>query len=365
MVALSFVSCSRSKTAGSSNVSITVTDVAGREVTIKLPVKKASINWTGSGGAFMTMSALLGTDVADYISSWDNGLQQNRFDMYDHYRSKVPGLEHIPVVGSVDDFNIESVIALQPDVVIWTLGARAEAQVVAEGALAAAGIPLVYIDHHEETIENHRLSTRLMGRIFEKEARAEEIVKFFTDNLNLINSRLGNLGARPVVYMEVTSTGPSSYGNTYSNNYMWGAMVVKAGGTNMADGIVKNAQAVEAELVLSKNPDYIILTGSYWPASPTSLRMGYLSNEAETQGLLQNYLDRPGWKELAAVKNRRVFAIHHALGREVYDVAAVAFLAKTIHPELFTDINPEAMLKEYYDRFLPYDLHGVWMTRLK
>ncbi len=93
--------------------------------------------------------------------------------------------------------------------------------------------------------------------------------------------------------------------------------------------------------------------------------MGYLSEPEETQKLLKAFTGRPGWSELDAVKNKRVFAIHHGLGREVYDVAAVAFLAKTLHPDLFEDVDPMAMLEEYYHRFLPYDLYGVWMTQLQ
>jgi iron complex transport system substrate-binding protein len=93
--------------------------------------------------------------------------------------------------------------------------------------------------------------------------------------------------------------------------------------------------------------------------------MGYLSDEAETQRLLNAYFDRPGWRQLKAYQNGWVYAIHHGLGREVYDVAAVAFLAKSIHPDLFQDIDPMAMLKEYYDRFLPYNLYGVWMTKVQ
>jgi iron complex transport system substrate-binding protein len=346
---------------------ITVSDVAGRDVVIKLPVKKVNVNWSGSGGAFMTMSALLGADVADYLASWDDGLVKNRFDMYEQYRSKIPALAKIPVVGGVDtnDFNIEKLIASKPDVVIWTLSVREQAASVVEPALKQAGIPIVYIDHHAETIANHSRSTRILGQIFEKEERAEAIVKFYTDNINMIESRVASAKTKPVVYMEVTSTGPGNYGNTYSDNFMWGTMIVKAGGANMAEGIVKNAAPVEAELVLSKNPDIIILNGSYWPATPSSLRMGYLSNEDETQRLLSSYFDRPGWRRLKAYQNGRVYAIHHGLGREVYDVAAVAFLAKSIHPDLFQDIDPMAMLKEYYDRFLPYDLYGVWMTKAR
>jgi iron complex transport system substrate-binding protein len=346
---------------------VTVTDLAGRQVTLKLPVKKVSVNWSGSGGAFMTMSALLGTEAADYLSSWDGGLQNFRFDMWEEYRSKIPALSNVPVISGVEynDFNLEKLVQLKPDVVIWTLGVREQAKEIAEPAFAAAGIPIVYVDYHAETIENHTKTARLLGQIFGKEQRAEELIKFYVDNMNMINERLANKKNTPVVYMEVTMTGPSSYGNTYANNYMWGAMVVKAGGTNMADGIVINAKAVNAELILAKNPEYIILTGSYWPNSPESVRMGYLSNEAETQQLIRGYLNRPGWTQLDAIKNGRLFAIHHGLGREIYDVAAVAFLAKCIHPDLFTDVDPMAMLQEYYDKFLPYDLYGVWMTHLE
>jgi iron complex transport system substrate-binding protein len=346
---------------------VTVTDLAGRDVVIKTPVKKVNINWSGSGGAFMSMSALLGKDTADYISSWDGGLQNYRFDMWEHYRAAIPALESIPIVGGVDsnNFNLETLINLKPDVVIWTLGVRDQAMEIVEPALAKAGIPIVYIDHHAETIENHSRTTRLLGKIFGKEQRAEEMIDFYIKNITLIENRLANAPEKPVVYMEVTSTGPDKYGNTYSNNYMWGAMVVKAGGTNMADGIVKNASPIEAELVIAKNPEYIIFTGSYWPNSPSSIRMGYLSNEADTQRLLRNYFNRPGWNTLDAFKNNRVFAIHHGLGREIYDVAAVAFFAKCLHPDLFADIDPMGMLQEYYRRFLPYDISGVWMTQLQ
>jgi iron complex transport system substrate-binding protein len=371
VLALSAVFPSGKKQADSSTSgngeTITVTDLAGRNVVIKMPVKKVSINWTGSGGAFMSMSALLEKDAAGYISSWDGGLQKYRFDMWEQYRGVIPALENIPIVGGVEynDFNLEMLINLKPDLVIWTLGVRQQAMETVDPALAKAGIPLIYIDHHAETIENHSRTTRLLGKIFGKEERAEEMIDFYVKNMNLIGNRLGNATEKPVVYMEVAMSGPDGYGNTYANNFMWGAMIVKAGGINMADGIVSNAAPVEPELVISKNPEYIIFTGSYWPNAPASIRMGYLSSEEETRRLIGNYLKRPGWASLDAVKNNRVFAIHHGLGREVYDVAAIAFLAKCIHPDLFADIDPMAMLKDYYDRFLPYGISGVWMTKIE
>jgi iron complex transport system substrate-binding protein len=173
--------------------------------------------------------------------------------------------------------------------------------------------------------------------------------------MNMISERLAKTNTKPLAYAEVTMPGPDAYGNTYGN-VMWGAMIKNSGGTNLGEGIVANWAPVSAELVISKNPDVIILTGSYWPANPASVRMGYLSNEADTQRQIRAYLDRPGWPQLNAVKNKRLFAIYHGLGREIYDVASLAFFAKCIHPDLFADVDPMAMLREYYNRFLPYDL---------
>jgi iron complex transport system substrate-binding protein len=202
-----------------------------------------------------------------------------------------------------------------------------------------------------------------LGQLFGKETRAEQILKFYIDNMNMINERLAKTNTKPLVYVELGS-GYGVYGNTYGGT-MWGAMIKNTGGNNMVEGIIASYAPVNAELVLSKNPDVIILAGSYWPKQPDSVRMGYLSNEADTQRQIRAYLNRPGWTQLNAVKNNRVFSIYHGLARDLYDVAAVAFLAKCIHPELFADVDPMGMLQEYYDRFLPYDLYGVWMTHLE
>ena len=53
-----------------------------------------------------------------------------------------------------------------------------------------------------------------------------------------------------------------------------------------------------------------------------------------------------------------------ALPREVYDAAVFEYLAKTFYPEEFKDVDPEATLKEFYDKFLPYSYGGIWFMHL-
>ncbi|SNS93917.1 hypothetical protein SAMN05446037_102855 [Anaerovirgula multivorans] len=138
---------------------IVVTDLAGREVMLQGTIQKTVVNWSGAGGAFMTMSALLGEDVADYIVGWGNSLPQHRYDMYEQYLKTIPSLADIVDIGNVenDDFNTEKVIQLNTDVVILTLQVKEQAEKSVLPALEAAGIPVVFIDHHAQTLENHRV----------------------------------------------------------------------------------------------------------------------------------------------------------------------------------------------------------------
>lgn len=351
---------------GYKSETVEVTDLAGRVIELELPVKTAVINWSGSGGAFMTMSALLGEDVADHIVGWGNSLQVNRNDMYQAYVSKVPDLANIPNVGSVDtdDFNIEKVIQLNPDVCIFALVTKTAAEASVQGKLAEAGIPVVYIDYHAETVENHEKSTLLLGQIFGEEVRAQEITDYCLDKRKVVEERVAKITSeKSDVYVECGSTGVGEYGNTYPSTTMWGSMVTIAGGNNIAEGSISKATPISPEYLLSKNADVIFLTGSYWPKTESSLRMGYESNETTLQKQLTEYTQRTGWSELNAVKDKKVFAIHHGLAREIYDFAAFEFIAKSLYPDEFKDIDPYADLQEYYEKFLPYDLTGVWMTQ--
>lgn len=349
----------------------TVTDVAGRKVEVQLPVKKAVIAWSGSGGPFMTMSALLGKDVHKHIAGWDNGLAQYRKDMYDAYVKSVPELAKLPVVGSpdTDDYNVEKVIGLAPDVAIFPLGLKKSVEGGVGKKLEAAGIPVLYTDYHAETVENHRNTTLLLGQLFKKEARAKQLADLYTSKRKDVEARVAKAKAAgrqvPKVYMEVGSKGPGGFGNTYSSNFMWGGMATIAGGNMVTGSVIVNAAPVDPEFLLKSNPDVIVLTGSYWPKTPESLLMGYTATPAVVQKKLGEFAQRPGWSEFNAIKNKRLYAVHHGAGRELYDYVTLMALGKFFYPEDFKDVNPEAELKAYYKNYLPYDVSGVWFYQWK
>lgn len=357
--------CSQ-QTAVKNDEQIQVTDLAGREIKIKAPVNKVVLQWSGSGGGFITMLALEGKNVHQKIAGWDNGLKINRFDMWKAYSKAIPELEKIPDIGNVDQdtFNVEKVIALKPDVLILPLSVQKQAQDIVK-KLEAAGIPTVFIDYHMETVENHTKSIQLLGKILGKEQRAQELVSYHQEEVNKIYSRLQSINKhKPNVYVECGSEGPATYGNSYGN-YMWGALVEKCGGINITKDKIEKFAPINPEFLLKANPDMIIITGAYWPKKADSLRMGFMADQEESQKLLQSFTNRSGWSEINAVKNKQVFSIHHAISREVYDSVVIQYLAKKFYPEEFKDVDPLKSFQEFYKKFLPVELSGVWMMDLQ
>lgn len=347
---------------------IEITDVTGRTVTLKKPAERVVLQWSGAGGPFFTIAALMGKDTPKVIAGMDTSLQDYRADMWKHFTEEMPELTKIPVVGTVGDktFNVEQVIALHPDVIFIPVDLKNQYESDAKQKLDEAGVQTIYIDYHAENLEKHQKSIEAIGKALGKEERAAEISKFYTDHVTKILDRVKTINKpKPTVYLEVGMKGPEELGNSFSGNYSWGALATLCGADVITKDVVKRTAPINPEFVLEKNPDIIMIMGSYWPKNPTSMRLGFEANEAQSQELLKAFTtQREGWSQLKAVKDKQVYSIHHGLPREVYDAAVFESLAKTFYPEEFTDVDPEATLKEFYDRFLPFTYGGIWFMHM-
>lgn len=347
---------------------IEITDVTGRTVTLKKPAERVVLQWSGAGGPFFTISALMGKDTPKVIAGMDTSLQDYRADMWKHFTTEMPELAKIPVVGTIGDktFNAEQVVALNPDVIFIPVDLKDQYESDAKAKMDAAGIQTIYIDYHAEKLESHQKSIEAIGKALGKEERAAEISKFYTDRVTRVLDRVSKINKpKPTVYLEVGMNGPEEFGNSFSGNYSWGALATMAGADVITKDAIKKSSPINPEFVLEKNPDIIMIMGSYWPKKPTSMRLGFEATEASSQELLKAFTtERQGWSELKAVENKQVYSAHHGLPREVFDAAVFEYLAKTFYPEEFEDVDPEATLKEFYDKFLPFSYSGIWFMHM-
>ena len=356
------------KDTAQNNKPIEITDVTGRTVTLKKPAERVVLQWSGAGGPFFTISALMGKDTPKVIAGMDTSLQDYRADMWKHFTTEMPELAKIPVVGTVGDktFNAEQVVALNPDVIFIPVDLKDQYESDAKAKMDAAGIQTIYIDYHAEKLESHQKSIEAIGKALGKEERAAEINKFYTERVTRVLDRVSKINKpKPTVYLEVGMNGPEEFGNSFSSNYSWGALATMAGADVITKDVIKKTSPINPEFILEKNPDIIMIMGSYWPKKPTSMRLGFEATEDSSQALLKAFtIERQGWSELKAVENKQVYSAHHGLPREVFDAAVFEYLAKTFYPEEFEEVDPEATLKEFYDKFLPFSYSGIWFMHM-
>ena len=339
-----------------------VTDLKGRTVTLPTNIERVVVTFN-----LEEYLAVTGEAGVDKLVGWSHKYWKGRRDdAYNAYTKALPALESIPDVGYNGDISIEAIISLQPDVVLASAtGANYNALEPAFDLLHQAGIEIVFFNFHKQTIETHQQSIQLIGKVMGQEERAAELARLYEEQMNLVYDRLKDRPDedRPSVYMEF-SRGPSVIGNSWSEQ-MWGAQIRECGGVNIAAGQEGASVDVPAEQVLAANPDFIIMSGCLQSDDTDNVVMGYGADRELAREHLEAYKSRDGWSSLNAVKNNNMGAIYHDLSRHIFDFAGAQFLAKTLHPDLFADIDPEANLAKFFSDYMPVELDGVWTLLLK
>jgi len=347
--------------AAAASEKISVVDAAGRTVSVAIPVQRVVLMFD-----YEEFIAVGGSHAFDRVVGYSKTVWYDwRRSIWERYAAVIPNLAQLPDVGYTDDstFSAEKVIALRPDVFITP---RWEFTSMQQGAsqIAAAGIPIVVIDYNAQQVPTHVASTLVMGQLLGTDARARQLAALYGAKVADVQARVARATTpRPKVYVELGQGGPSVYGNSYSDD-LWGPLIETSGGINIAKGRV-NDSPLSPEYILASNPDYIFITGSTWPNSPQAVEMGFGVSPALTNARLRAYLARPGWSGLSAVKNGRVYAIHHGIARTLFDYSGMQFFAKAMYPAQFTDIDPEASLRDYFSTWLPVRYDGTWMLQLQ
>lgn len=337
---------------------ITVTDVKGRTVTVPKVPERIVLSFYYEDYLAIVGPGALDKVVALSLSTWKDW-RPNQFAAYE---KALPKLASIPDVGNTEDntFSIEKVIAAKPDLLIlaaWSYDALGEGIKQIE----AAGIPIVTLDYNAQTVEKHVASTLALGKLMGTEDRAETLAKTYEDAMADIKARIEKAGRTDKkVYVELAQKGPAEVGNSYGDS-MWGALIERLGGHNIAKGQIGNWGPLSPEYVLAQKPDLIFLGGSEWLNKPQSVPVGFGADPALTRERMKAYLGRPGWSDLPAVKEGNVFAIYHGGARTLSDYVYAQFIAKQLYSEAFKDVDPAKNIADYYDKWLPIKADGVYV----
>lgn len=127
-----------------------------------------------------------------------------------------------------------------------------------------------------------------------------------------------------------------------------------AGGTNIARDMNGFLQ-VSTEWVLEKNPDKMFI-GTY-----NQDVVGYKATDYTNAAKLRDSaLSDPVISKTNAGKNKQVYIISSKLCGGCRTYLGTLYLAKWLYPERFKDVNPDQVLKEYFEKWLGIPMKGNW-----
>lgn len=238
--------------------------------------------------------------------------------------------------------NVEELLKLKPDVVFYLASDKA-----LEESLHNAGIKGFAFSTsvaNFNTIETYANWIGKFGEIFGDTGRADSIIKHGREVEKLINSKISTLKDEDkpsvLILYNYDTTGMKTSGVNFYGDYWINA----SGGKNVAREL-KGAPTVSMEEVYKWDPEYIFIT-NFSPYLP--------------EDLYNNSIDGYDWSQINAVKNRRVYKFPLGMYRWYPPSSdtplALQWMAKTLHPEMFADMDMNKEVTEYFKKFYGADL---------
>ncbi len=217
--------------------------------------------------------------------------------------------QSIPSVGTISKPDIEALLELKPDLVIGSTHFSEET----EKQLNDLGIPVAVLydgENMDSVYEIIRKAGELTGRKEEGEKLAADTKKRVDDTIAKYQGAEYADFVSPTVYYVV---GYGEYGDyTAGGNTFIGQLLTAAGGANIAQEV--EGWSIDHEKLVEADPEIIVIG----------------------LGQAAGFCAAPGYEELSAVKNGRVYELdtYHLLERQGYQNAdALEQLAQLFHGE--------------------------------
>jgi iron complex transport system substrate-binding protein len=286
-----------------------------------------------------------------------------------------PNNTDIVSVGQMYTPDYEAVLNLNPDVLLTFSSATAEK------ASKLHGVDVIFLGLYYPNVTSPESSKFIQGvlkagYIFDRVPQANEYATWLLNLTQTISNKTSTLtdSQKQTVFLTNYPYTPSSTMTAYATIDTLGQVCILAGGSNIASVLPSylnsSSAKVDAEWLLSQDPDYIFLhTVRYTFSGITYADPAQgldVNDTASIISCLQDWCSQPAYANLKAVQNGHVYIItgdfrNNAMG----GVLGAVYLAATLYPDLFSNLNPEAIQQEYITHFmrLNYDLstEGVFM----
>lgn len=242
-----------------SDYPVTVTDQAGRTVTIESTPEKVV------SGYYISTSLLIALGQEEKLV----GIEA-KADKRNIYKLSAPELIELPNVGTAKEFDLEGCAALEPDLVILPLKLKSAAE-----TLENLGIAVILVNPENQALFTESMD--IIAKVMDCETDADKLAQFTEKQKAYLSDTLANVAdeEKPRVYLG----GNSDFLSTAGSSMYQSDLITLAGGVNVAAEITDTYWAtVSYEQILTWNPEYIIL------ASDASYTVEDVLNDSNLKG---------------------------------------------------------------------------------
>mgnify|MGYP002510281597 CR=1 FL=1 len=293
---------------------ITVTDQAGREVTLDAPAEKIVSCY------YLVTASLLTLGQKDKIV----GIEM-KADSRELYKLAAPEFLELPGVGSGKETNIEAIAALEPDLVLLP-----KKQLEAAETLAGLGIPTAVVE--PETYEAFNGLIELLGVLCGCGDKAAALTAYYDGVVQRVTALTAE-AEKPSVYL----CGEASWLRACAGGMYQRELIEMAGGTCVSAELPGAKWAdISAEQLAAWNPE-VIFSVSYAEYSLDDIR-----NDAALSGL-------------EAVTADRLYTVPSEI--EAWDypqpssILGLLWMAHILHPELVSEEEYVKEAQEFYQTY--------------
>jgi len=268
---------------------LTVADSEGTEITLATaPMRIISL----SPGA---------TEILFAIGAGAQVAAADRFSDYPAETAALPKLEY-------SNPDPEAALANDPELVIMTSRQQEQVQQFRD-----LGMTVLYLDS-AESLDAVYENIQLLGRVTGHAAEAEAVIAEMRTRIDAVVAKVADVEQGPTVFYEITADLYTTSPDTFI-----GSIIALIKGVNIAEGATSPFPQLSAEAVIEANPEVVMLSDAEF------------GENAETVAA------RPGWSDVSAVVNGRIYPIDPDLmdrpGPRLAD--AVEVLAAALYPERF------------------------------
>lgn len=294
IISAAFSACSPSAVAVSAEIS--VIDGLEKQITLDQPAEN-----------IITLSPPI-TEMLYAVGAGEQVVARDSFSDYPEAALSLPDIG-----GGFAEYDLETIISLEPDLVI--AGGINTTELVQ--SLEDLGLTVYYLANPSD-LEGTFASIEALGVLSGHEDQAKELVDGLRSRVDAISTILEDVEVKPTVYYELDAT-DAAKPYTPGPNTFYTSMIEMAGGVNIGEALEFEWAQISLEQLLIEDPDLILLGDAMWGVTPESVA------------------ERAGWGSLTAVANGIVLPFDDNLIARIgpRQVDGLEALAKIFHPDLF------------------------------